>query len=61
VSARRRVLRVQPRVRLQGDRVLVWITEDVWVFLTHAEAMQLADELTRVAEPLAPARVEVVA
>ena len=41
--------------------MLVWITEDVWVFLTHAEAMQLADELTRVAEPLAPARVEVVA
>ena len=48
---------MQPRVRLQGDRVLVWITEDVWVFLTHAEAMSLADELTRVAEPLAPERV----
>ena len=57
MSARRKVLRVQPRVRPQGDRVLVWITADVSVFLTHAEAMSLADELTRVAEPLAPERV----
>ena len=61
MSARRRVLRVQPRVSLDMGRVLVWVTDDVSVFLTHAEAMQLADELTRVAEPLAPARVEVVA
>lgn len=58
MSARRRVLRVQS---LDMGRVLVWVTDDVSVFLTHAEAMQLADELTRVAEPLAPARVEVVA
>ena len=61
MSARRRVLRVQPRVSLDMGRVLVWVTPDVSVFLTHAEAMSLADELTRVAEPLAPGRVEVVA